>query len=105
MIPHGVAVGTGLVLALEASAAASLLVETELLDRTVRLLEALGASPSLGHLRERWGCELPTEELLEGMRHDKKGSAGEPALVLVRGLGQVSVDHRIDPDALRCLLG
>lgn len=103
-VPHGVAVGVGLTLALAASARAGVLVEPELGGRVARLLARLGLPPDLGALRARAGLRLAPDELLAGMRHDKKGRAARPAFVLVRGLGQVVRDQELDERVLRELL-
>ncbi|HEX6885825.1 MAG TPA: 3-dehydroquinate synthase family protein [Planctomycetota bacterium] len=89
VIPHGVAVAVGLVLALEASARNGLLEQPELVPRVRTLLEQLGLPASLGELRARAGRRLAAAEVLAGMRHDKKGAAGRPAFVLVRGEGRL----------------
>ncbi len=103
-IPHGVAVGVGLGLALAASARAGVLVEHELGARVARLLTRLGLPSDLGALRARTGLRLGPDELLAGMRHDKKGRAARPAFVLVRGLGQLVPDQELDERGLRALL-
>ena len=102
-IPHGVAVGVGVALALRASERTGL-ARPGVTDRIVRLLPRLGLGSSLAALREEYGHELPTAELLAGLRHDKKGSAGRPAFVLVRDVGAPEVDRALDPALLRELL-
>jgi 3-dehydroquinate synthase len=88
-IPHGIAVGVGLGLALAASARGALLEEPELIARVARLLARLGLPPDLAALRKRYKVRLAPDKVVAGMQHDKKGRAGRPAFVLVRGLGQL----------------
>jgi 3-dehydroquinate synthase len=103
-IPHGTAVGVGLGLALAASARTGLLAEPELCERVARLLERLGLAADLTTLRERYGVRLEAAAVLAGMQHDKKGSAGRPAFVLVRGLGRLAPEQRLDERLLTELL-
>jgi len=91
-IPHGVAVAVGLALALAASEGLGLLEDRALRPRLAALLAALGLPLDLATLRARTGLRLAPDELARGMRHDKKGRAGRPAFVLVRGLGRVDFD-------------
>lgn len=104
-VPHGVAVGVGLVLALEAGKSAGLVEDAALADRTARILGELGLCASLDEVRKRYARSLPVERLLEGLRHDKKGRAGEPALVLLRRPGEVVLDARVEQEQLTTLLG
>lgn len=103
-IPHGIAVGVGLVLALRASERAGLLAEPELPARVARLLGLLGMPADLAALRARPGVRLAPDELLAGMRHDKKGRAARPAFVLARGLGELALDQELDERTLVELL-
>lgn len=103
-IPHGVAVAVGLVLALEASARVGLLEERGVLERVPRLLAALGLPDSLAELRRRSGRSLGASELLAGMRHDKKGSAGKPRFVLARRAEHLEHGHELEPAVLATLL-
>lgn len=103
-IPHGLAVAAGLVLALEASRRSGVLEDAALPARVAALLARLGLPASLAELRERSGQRLDAGELLSGMRHDKKGRAGEPALVLARRIGELLWDERIDAASLASLL-
>jgi len=96
-IPHGVAVGTGLALALRASAELGLLREPGLVERVTGLLERLGLPADLGGLRSRYGHSLAADELEDGLRHDKKGRAGRPALVLVRDVADIALDQTPEP--------
>ena len=104
LVPHGVAVGVGLALALEASARTGLLREPELVARVRALLGTLGLSASLAELRQRYRVRLAPAELRAGMRHDKKGAAGRPAFVLVQGVRQLRQDVRLEDDLLDALL-
>lgn len=97
-IPHGLAVGVGLVLALEASQRVGVLTDPELPARTRALLEHLGLPTDLDALRRR-ATGLEPERLIAGMRHDKKGRSGEPAFVLLAGIGRIALDQRL-PDGL-----
>jgi 3-dehydroquinate synthase len=99
-IPHGIAVGVGLVLALRASERAGLLAESELPERVGALLSRLGLPADLAALRARSGTRLAPEEILAGMRHDKKGRSARPAFVLVHGLGRLALDQEIDERVL-----
>jgi 3-dehydroquinate synthetase len=99
-----VAVAVGVVLALEASARSGQLEERALLERVPRILTELGLPPSLAELRRRHGLALAADELLLGMRHDKKGAAGKPRFVLVRAAGRLVHGVELDEALLRALL-
>ncbi|MEW6071340.1 MAG: 3-dehydroquinate synthase [Planctomycetota bacterium] len=103
-IPHGVAVAAGLGLALRASARLGRLADAALPARVAALLARLGLPPDLAALRRRYGCALPPAALLAGMRHDKKGRAGAPALVVPCAAGVVEWDIPADPVLLESLL-
>ena len=78
-LPHGVAVGLGLVA--ECALATGLgLASSEAGERTAGLLEALG-------LPTRLVTPIPAERLLAAMRNDKKNRAGTIRFALPRGLG------------------
>jgi len=104
-VPHGLAVAVGIVLALRAGRAVGLLADADLPERVDRLLGGLGMPRDLRSLREACGARLPAEEILAGMRHDKKGAAGSPRLVLPRAAGRVEIDVEVEPQALREILG
>lgn len=104
-VPHGVAVGVGLVLALRASERAGLLRDHALLERVRRLLAHLGLPAGMDALRERHGARLAPDELVRAMQSDKKGRAGRSAFVLVRGVGELDVDCELDEHLLTELLG
>ena len=95
-IPHGVAVGCGLGLAARLSERLGLLEAGDLAARVEALLEALGLQPTLDALRARFGQALEPESLLAGMRHDKKGAAGEPSFVLLEAAGKALVGCKVD---------
>jgi len=103
-VPHGIAVGVGLVLALRASERTGLLRDRALLERVRRLLARLGLPAGMDALRERHGARLAPDELVRAMRSDKKGRAGRPAFVLVRGVGELDVDCELDERVLTELL-
>lgn len=108
-IPHGIAVGVGLVLAARAAAAAtdgSRDAAHELLERTTTLLRTFGLPASLGELRETSdaGGHLNEEALLEGLGHDKKGAVGRPEFVLARAPGAVEMGIVLDDSLLSSLL-
>jgi 3-dehydroquinate synthetase len=103
-IPHGVAVGVGLCLALRASQAAGLLKSSETLPRVERLLLALGLCATLGELREAYRHALPAHDLVQAMRLDKKSAEGSPRFVLVREPGALVWDQGLDRGQLAALL-
>jgi len=103
-VPHGVAVGTGLALALEAAARTGVLEDRALAPRVRALLASLGLLPDLARLREAYGVPLAPEELVAALRTDKKGSRGRPLFVLPRAAGVLRVDVPLEPELLRALL-
>ncbi|MCZ6596382.1 MAG: 3-dehydroquinate synthase, partial [Planctomycetota bacterium] len=103
-IPHGAAVGTGLCLALETGRALGLLVDRELPERIAVLIGRLGLCASLAALAARHDASLTTAGILAAMRHDKKGRAGVPALVLPRAAGDLALGVEADPDTLRAVI-
>ena len=104
-IPHGIAVATGLALALRASAKVGLLTEESLAERLGRLLAQLGLPRTLDELRSRYGAELPASELAEAMRLDKKAQKSAPRFVLLGGVGDVRLDVQLDSACLAEILG
>jgi 3-dehydroquinate synthetase len=100
-IPHGIAVGVGVVLALEASSAWSVSSDPALTGRVVALLGALGLPSALAQLREQWNVRLAPDELWNGLAHDKKGAAGAPEFVLVRAAGELLLGHGRDREEVR----
>ena len=103
-VPHGEAVATGLGLALLTSARLGLLRDPDLPERVSRILERLGLGTTLDSLRARYDLALAPGELLVGMRHDKKGGVGEPALVLPERVGSLALDQRADRELLADIL-
>jgi 3-dehydroquinate synthase len=103
-VPHGVAVGVGVALALEASRELGLLEQPDLPGRVLALLEGLGLPASLDGLRRSSGRPLAADELVAAMRLDKKAAGGELALVLPRRAGQVELDVRPPEGLLERLL-
>lgn len=101
-VPHGVAVAVGLRLAAEYARRCGAAEDATLPERVARLLSALGLPAELAALRAR--VALPAEALLEGMRHDKKGAAGVPRLVLLERPGAPLLDVEAEPALLRELL-
>jgi len=95
-IPHGIAVGVGLVLAVRASARAGLLSDPELEGSLVRLLQRLGLPTGLDELRELSGARLAGTELRAAMRHDKKRVGGAGVFVLVAQPGEVRLGELED---------
>lgn len=104
-IPHGVAVAVGLVLALRASERAGLLEDRELPTRLTALLARLGLPGDLATLRAGHAARLAPEELVDAMRHDKKGAVGRPSFVLLRGAERLERDCALDEAELVDLLG
>ena len=96
-VPHGVAVGVGSMLALHTSRALGLSTEPELAERCARWLARMGMPTDLASLERASGTKLAPSALLAGMRHDKKGRAGEARLVLPRAAGDIEVD--VAPEA------
>ena len=102
-VPHGVAVGVGLMLALECSRRVGLLEDPELRGRAARLLERLGLPRSLAELRASAG-PLPVERLEAFLAHDKKNAGREPRFVLPRAIGTVELDVALEPELVRSVL-
>lgn len=99
-VPHGVAVGVGLALALEASRRTGRLEDADLVARATGWLRALELPASLAEL----GVELPAEALADAMRLDKKGHHCAPRFVLPRALGAVELDVELEPALLAEIL-
>lgn len=103
-IPHGVAVGVGILLALATAEASGKLAEPELLERVRELMSRLRMPTNLATLRRESSLALAPSEILAGMRHDKKGAAGQPRLVLATRPGAIVADVEVDVGVLeRCL--
>jgi 3-dehydroquinate synthase len=99
-IPHGVAVAVGLSIALRTSRRLGILEDPGTVERTEALLRALGLPANLRSLSEAWGSKIGAREVLAGMRHDKKGTAGVPRLVLPRAPGKIELDVEVGLDLL-----
>jgi 3-dehydroquinate synthetase len=65
-------------------------------ERIDDLLRDLGLPSDLRSLRAACGARLSPEEIIAGMRHDKKGSLGNPRLVLPRTAGRIEIDVAVD---------
>lgn len=104
VLPHGIAVGTGLALALAAAARAGVLEDADLPGRVGRLLERLGLFPGLDALRRAFGVPLPRERVVAAFAADKKGARGSPLFVLPRRTGALATDVPLAPELLDALL-
>jgi 3-dehydroquinate synthase len=104
VVPHGIAVAVGLVLALRASERAGLLEDGSLVARVTSLLGSLGLPADLAGLRRRHGVALAAREIRAGMRHDKKGAAEHPEFVLVVRPGTLVAGQTLAGAALDELL-
>jgi 3-dehydroquinate synthase len=104
VVPHGVAVGAGLGLALRASERAGRLADAHLAARVAEVLAALGLPRDLDDLRATYGLELEAGALRRAMELDKKGRHGEPRFVLVCGPASLEAGVRLDGAVLDALL-
>jgi 3-dehydroquinate synthetase len=103
-IPHGVAVGVGILLSLWVSRETGLLRDEALPQRVRDLFLRFGMSTSIDALRRASRTQLTAADILAGTRHDKKGAAGKPRLVLLRAPGSLEIDVESNPEVLgRCL--
>ncbi len=103
-VPHGIAVGTGVVLALRLAERLELARDATLRGRVERLLGALGMPISLAALRTRCHTQLPPAELVRAMRLDKKGRAGRPRFVVPRAPGELALGLELDESVLNDVL-
>jgi len=101
VVPHGIAVAVGLVLACEASRLAALLLDVDLPERVRELLRRLGLPTELAQVRRRYGVVLSPDELLVGLAHDKKGAVGRPEFVLPSRAGGLHLRVQLDSSILR----
>jgi 3-dehydroquinate synthase len=99
-VPHGIAVGTGLVLALRLARRLELARDTQLEARVALLLAGCGMPSSLGALRQRYHTQLEPAELVHAMRLDKKGRAGRARFVVPRAPGELVLGLEIDEGVL-----
>ena len=90
-VPHGVAVGVGIAIALRAAREMGCLEDRALETRVGRLLSRLNLHPDLASLRRSTGLALAPRELVGAMRHDKKNRSGEIQLVLPRAAGKLDL--------------
>jgi 3-dehydroquinate synthase len=96
-VPHGVAVGVGLRLALDTSHRMSRLADPALPERVDTLLQAFGMPRALSALK---GVKLDARRLVAAMSLDKKNSAGKTRLVLPVCAGQAIFDVEADEKLL-----
>jgi 3-dehydroquinate synthase len=88
-VPHGVAVGVGVRLALDASRRMSRLADPSLLERVDHLLTTFGMPRTLAGLR---ATRLAPHGLVAAMALDKKNALGKTRLVLPVCAGQAIFD-------------
>jgi 3-dehydroquinate synthase len=100
---HGEAVGAGMAMAFDLSAALGLCPTADA-DRVRDHLGAVGLPVRLraigGDNRRHWDAA----RLIEHMRGDKKAEAGRLTFILARGIGKAFVTRAVDEKALRGLL-
>jgi 3-dehydroquinate synthetase len=99
-VPHGAAVGVGLVLALECSAELGLLADRTWIERTRRLLARIGLPTTTAELAPG----LEPCRVLAAMALDKKGRAGGVRLVLPRAPGRIELGAEPPPEVLARLV-
>lgn len=103
-IPHGLAVGVGIDLALGSAQRMERLFEEDLRERVRALLARLGMPSTLGELRARYDVALRVDELVAAMRSDKKSKGGKVNLVLLVTRGRCLYDVEATPEFLRDVL-
>ncbi len=94
-ITHGEAVAVGLVFAARLSERLELM-EPRDARRIEAVLRALGYPLRMP--------DVDAEKILVALRHDKKNRAGEPAWVLLRGIGRAEWGHRVPRETVAALL-
>lgn len=99
-IPHGIAVGVGVVLALQLSLQLGRLPSTDLLERTRRLLRRWDMPASVSELVQRYQTPLAPAALADAMRLDKKSHSASPRFVLPLALGRAEWGIEADPFTL-----
>ena len=104
-IPHGVAVGVGLCLALELSRRLGRLEDSTLPERMRRLLHGLEMPSSLAELEQRHQTKLSPAALADAMRLDKKSLDGSVRFVLPLSAGRIAFGVEVDPFTLLEVLG
>ena len=87
-VPHGVAVATGLALALDLAAREGRLEDPDLPTRSASLARKLGLPASLAELEAELGLPFDPAALEAAMRRDKKARDGAPRFVLPIALGR-----------------
>jgi len=87
-VPHGVAVATGLALALDLAAREGRLEDHSLPTRTANLARKLGLPASLADLEAELGHAFDPDALEAAMRRDKKARDGTPRCILPIALGR-----------------
>ena len=102
-VPHGVAVAFGLRLALQASARTERLAHPGLIEDLDERLEQLGLPRVWSDWDPNQESPLSLEALRTGMRHDKKGAAGQARFVLPIDLGRVVWDVPLESDRVDAL--
>jgi 3-dehydroquinate synthetase len=103
-VPHGIAVGVGVALALRLAREEGRLEDVASVDRIDRLLAALGLPCDLGGLRRAHPGVPGAKEIAAAMRHDKKGAVGVPRFVLPRGAGRIDLDVEVAVASLESVL-
>jgi 3-dehydroquinate synthase len=106
VVPHGVAVGVGLRLALDASRRTNRLADPALPERVDALLARFGMPCALSALGAiaLGGSALDARRLVAAMSLDKKNSAGKTRLVLPVCAGQAVFDVEADEKLLLATL-
>lgn len=96
-LAHGEAVAAGIVIAARASSAMGFC-RIEVPDRIEAHLRRAGLSCRVSELA---GAPYDPDAILERMRHDKKFRAGQPVLVLLRGIGEAFLCDTPDMGVVR----
>ena len=91
-VPHGVAVGMGLMLALEVSRETDRLIHPELPGQVRSVLEELSIPARWADWPASKQVPISYPALEQGLRQDKKGAVGQPRFVLPLELGRVVWD-------------
>jgi 3-dehydroquinate synthase len=106
-VPHGVAVGVGLWLAIEVSRKLFMLTGEEFSRRVAGLLETFGLPRTLGQLGRAGQVadgRLDADGLMSAMKRDKKSLGGNHRLVLLMNGGLTIPDVPVEPEILRQVL-
>ncbi len=91
-IPHGVAVGAGIGMALHYARTLDVLEDQALPERVHKLARALQLPFSRSDLKSRYGIDFPDAEMLASMGSDKKNVGEEVRLVLPKRAGEMALD-------------